>query len=73
MIESGLGMLANYHVARASQPLSCDFDAYWLVDDGLDVGFVQTGEYLERQNDMEPGLGYNLAQIEHMFARGRTV
>jgi L-alanine-DL-glutamate epimerase-like enolase superfamily enzyme len=73
MIESGLGMLANYHVARASQPLSCDFDAYWLVDDGLDVGFVQTGEYLERKNDRKPGLGYDLAQIEHMFARGRTV
>ncbi len=73
MVESGLGMLANYAVARASRPLTCDFDVYSLVDDGLDVGFVREGEYLARKKDTKPGLGYDQNQLEQMFARGTSV
>lgn len=73
MIESGLGMLANYHVARASRPLTCDLDAYWLVGDGLEVGFIRDGEYLTRKDETVPGLGYDLVQMEQAFNRGRIV
>jgi L-Ala-D/L-Glu epimerase len=73
MVESGLGMLANYAVAQASQPLTSDFDAYSLVDDGLDVGFIRDGANLLRKDKNLPGLGYNLAQMEQAFARGQVI
>lgn len=73
MVESGLGMLANYQVARASRPLTCDFDAYSLVDDGLDVGFVQEGEYVCRKDEAAPGLGYDQEQMERVFASGTLI
>lgn len=73
MVESGLGMLANYCVAQACLPLTCDLDAYSLVDDGLDVGFVRDGAALTRRDDTLPGLGYDLAQMERVFQQGKTV
>ena len=71
MIESGLGMLANYHFARSVRPLTCGFDVYDSVDDGLDVGLLQKGSAMERQSDAIPGLGYVL--VSPTQARGRAI
>lgn len=73
MVESGLGMLANYAVAQAGRPITCDFDAYSLVDDSLDVGFMRDGELLRRKDESKPGLGYDREQMERAFARGKTI
>jgi L-alanine-DL-glutamate epimerase-like enolase superfamily enzyme len=77
MVESGLGMLANYAVAQVSDPapLTCDFDAYSTVLDGLDVGFVKHGDIITRRNgfDLRPGLGYDQKQMDRAFRRGKSV
>jgi L-alanine-DL-glutamate epimerase-like enolase superfamily enzyme len=73
MVESGLGMLANYAVAQASDPLTCDFEAYFTVRDGLDVGFERDGDLLVRNNNSRHGLGYDRAQMEQAFANGKEI
>lgn len=70
MIESGLGMLANYHVARATRPLTCGFDAYSLVDDGLNIEFERSGGTISRVDERAFGLGYELRIVEEAFERG---
>lgn len=75
MVESGLGMLSNFVVAQASAPITCGFDAYTTVDDGLDVGFIREGELFKRRADYEsrPGLGYDPVEMKNAFNRGYIV
>ena len=67
MIESGLGMLANYHFARSVRPLTCGFDVYDSVNDGLDVGLRQEGSAMHRASDDIPGLGYDSSALDRFF------
>src|SRR5207302_1815086 len=57
MVESSLGMLANYHFARAYQMVTCGLSAYSLVDGDVDVGLqLANGELTVAEE--RPGLGY---------------
>jgi L-alanine-DL-glutamate epimerase-like enolase superfamily enzyme len=68
MVESSLGMLANYHLARAHPFVTCGLSVYRDVEDDADVGlFIEQGEL--RKKEELPGLGYpDAAPYEAAFA-----
>jgi L-Ala-D/L-Glu epimerase len=58
MIESSLGMLANYHFAKANEMLTCGLSAYTLINNNYDFGiYIEAGK-LKLKKEL-PGLGYN--------------
>ncbi len=58
MIESPLGMLANYHFGRAHQMVTCGLSVFAYTQGGPDVGFsIQEGQLVKEDPD-RPGLGY---------------
>lgn len=65
MIESTLGMLADYHFARSQKIMCSGLSAYKLIKNQPDVGFRLDGQYL-RLTEERPGLGY---PDEEAFAR----
>jgi len=67
LIESSLGMLANYHFARAFPMATCGLSVYATVDDGIDVGLKLTHATMQLLED-RPGLGYpDAAVFERYF------
>lgn len=62
MIESSLGMLANYHFARSIPMKTCGLSAFQLIKDDIDVGLkIENGELILKSD--EPGLGYTDASL----------
>ena len=57
MIESSLGMLANYHFARAHPMITCGLSAYSYVAEKIDVGITFTNGQMSLSAE-RPGLGY---------------
>jgi L-alanine-DL-glutamate epimerase-like enolase superfamily enzyme len=67
MIESSLGMLANYHFARAHPMATCGLSAYSYVKDPISVGLRLSGGTLQLDGEY-PGLGYpDPAPFERVF------
>jgi L-Ala-D/L-Glu epimerase len=70
MVEGALGMLANYHFARAHDFVTCGFSVYADVADDIDVGLVVGGGRLRKRDANLPGLGYDSADpFEQAFTR----
>lgn len=70
MIESSLGMLANYHFARSHKMVTCGLSAYSYVAEKIDVGIsFSNGEM--RLAEERPGLGYpDSTPFEEQFKKG---
>lgn len=67
MVESTLGMLANFHSAMAIEPLFCGVSVYTDVADGLDAGInVADGQFALAEPERH-GLGYDRAAVESSF------
>lgn len=67
MIESSLGMLANYHFARSHPMVTCGLSAYSYVAEKIDVGITFTNGQMMLVAD-KPGLGYpDEAPFEEKF------
>lgn len=68
MIESSLGMLANYHFAKAHPMVTCGLSAYTYVSEPVEVGIrFSNGQML--LDEERPGLGY---PDPHPFERAFT-
>lgn len=69
MVEGALGMLANYHLARAHEFVTCGFSVYADVIDDIDVGLSLHPGGLTKADSL-PGLGYpDATPFEAAFAR----
>lgn len=67
MVESSLGMYANYHVARSLPFETCGMAVYADVRDGLDPAFeVRAGELLPT-SPLGVGLGYVSSEFEPIW------
>ncbi|MGV8171869.1 MAG: mandelate racemase/muconate lactonizing enzyme family protein [Candidatus Woesearchaeota archaeon] len=62
MIESSLGMLANYHFAKANEMLTCGLSAYTLIENDYDFGILIKKGILTVEKEL-PGLGYNDEEV----------
>ncbi|MBI1293671.1 hypothetical protein GC175_01785 [bacterium] len=58
MIESSLGMLANYHFARAHPMVTCGLSAYSYIANPVDVGIAFRNGQMMLEKEL-PGLGYS--------------
>lgn len=68
MVESSLGMLANYHFATAHKMHTCGLSVYGEVRDGLDVG-LEIKEGVLHKSDKLPGLGYpDCSTLDRLFS-----
>lgn len=57
MIESSLGMLANYHFASAYEMKTCGLTGWTLITNDFDLGLSMDGDTL-KIDESRPGLGY---------------
>lgn len=70
MIESSLGMLANYHFARSHPMITCGLSAYSYVAEKIDVGITFTNGQMQLAVE-RPGLGYpDATPFEEKFKKG---
>ena len=70
MIESSLGMLANYHFAHSHPMITCGLSAYSYVAEQIDVGIIFSKGQMRLVVE-KPGLGYlDATPFEDKFKKG---
>jgi L-alanine-DL-glutamate epimerase-like enolase superfamily enzyme len=67
MVESTLGMLANYHAARVIEPLFSGMSVFTDVEDGLNAPIDVSRYSFDFSGDESAGLGYDYAEMQARF------
>jgi L-alanine-DL-glutamate epimerase-like enolase superfamily enzyme len=73
MVESTLGMHANFHAAVRMEPAFCGMSVYSDVNDGSGSAISVDRARLSLANPDRPGLGYEREQVQRVFESGTQV